>query len=117
MVLSTQGTDGGQYGMRLPVTYEPGVVAMDVLRCVEYTVNGQAELVVRMDRGEPRVLFPVELMDGSGLCGFAFEKGGKGSYKSAEVGGAGGQRVRVSGLVRVVVAVGVVLCSGYVGAW
>lgn len=56
--------------MTVPVSYGPGMVAMDVLNCVNYTVLEGKGLDVEMERGEPRVLFPVEMMVGSGLCGF-----------------------------------------------
>lgn len=69
MVLSTQGEQGGQYTLNLPVTYGPGMVTTDILNCVNYTVDGWGNLAVTMDRGEPRVLFPAEKLAGSGLCG------------------------------------------------
>ncbi|KAL2013069.1 hypothetical protein VTN00DRAFT_594 [Thermoascus crustaceus] len=91
MVLSTQGEKSGDYNLSLPVTYELGTVAMDVLNCVNYTVDSSTgNLVVPMSKGEPRVLFPLDQMDGSGLCGFrnwsADGKGGYGAYYSAASG-------------------------------
>jgi alpha-amylase len=72
MVLSTQGTNQKEpYDLYLPVSFNPGVVAMDVLNCVNYTVNRDGQLIVPMDKGEPRVFFPANLMPGSGLCGFS----------------------------------------------
>ncbi|PWY91510.1 alpha-amylase [Aspergillus sclerotioniger CBS 115572] len=70
MLLSTQGTEGGPYNLSMPVSFTGGTVATEVLNCVNYTVNELSELVVPMDKGEPRVFFPAELMPGSGLCGF-----------------------------------------------
>lgn len=94
MVLSTQGENSGDYNLSLPVTYELGTVAMDVLNCVNYTVDSfTGNLVVPMSKGEPRVLFPLDQMDGSGLCGFrnwsADGKGGYGAYYSSAASGDG----------------------------
>ncbi|KAH2004592.1 hypothetical protein KXV97_004921 [Aspergillus fumigatus] len=72
MLLSTQGANQKEpYDLYMPVSFNPGVVAMDVLNCVNYTVNRAGQLVVPMDKGEPRVFFPANLMPGSGLCGFS----------------------------------------------
>ncbi|GFF42650.1 alpha-amylase A type-3 [Aspergillus udagawae] len=72
MLLSTQGTNQkNSYPLHLPVSYNPGVVAMDVLNCVNYTVDAAGELVITMDKGEPHVFFPANLMPGSGLCGYS----------------------------------------------
>nr|UBX54574.1 glycoside hydrolase [Aspergillus sp.] len=73
MVLSTQGAQGHPYPLKLWVSYNPGTAVMDVLNCVNYTVDGYGELIVPMDKGEPRVLFPTELMGGSGLCGYPLD--------------------------------------------
>lgn len=70
MVLSNQGTQGKAYTLQLPVTYTTGTVAMDVLNCKNYTVDQFGSLTIDMDQGEPRVLFPTKLLDGSGLCGY-----------------------------------------------
>lgn len=69
MVLSTQGENGGRYTVNLPITFGPGMVVTDILNCVNYTVDGDGNLDVIMDRGEPRVLFPADKLAGSGLCG------------------------------------------------
>jgi alpha-amylase len=72
MLLSTQGTNQkNPYDLHLPVSFNPGVVVMDVLNCVNYTVDAAGELVVPMDKGEPHVFFPANLMTGSGLCGYS----------------------------------------------
>lgn len=103
MVLSAQGTKGGEYTMNLPMSYGPGTVAMDVLNCVNYTVAQNAGLDVGMEAGEPRVLFPVEMLAGSGLCGFA-ERSNV-SYAELKLGKAG-LRVRGAGTWGWVVLVG-----------
>lgn len=70
MILSTQGLESGKYMMTIPMSYAPGTVAMDVLSCVNHTVDSTAQLTFEMEGGEPRVLFPVGYLGGSGLCGF-----------------------------------------------
>jgi hypothetical protein len=70
MLLSTQGENSTAYDLSMPVSYNGGTTVMDVLSCANYTVNDQSELVVPMDKGEPRVFFPTSLMPGSGLCGY-----------------------------------------------
>ncbi|EAW12376.1 alpha-amylase [Aspergillus clavatus NRRL 1] len=72
MVLSAQGTkQTGQYDLALPVSYNPGVVAMDVISCVNYTANDVGQITINMKTADPQVLFPADLMAGSGLCGYS----------------------------------------------
>ncbi|RAH78901.1 alpha-amylase [Aspergillus japonicus CBS 114.51] len=70
MLLSTQGSNGSAYDLTLPVSYGASAVVTEVLNCVNYTLNTNSELVVSMDKGEPRVFFPASMMPGSGLCGY-----------------------------------------------
>ncbi|KAL4875938.1 glycoside hydrolase superfamily [Aspergillus karnatakaensis] len=77
MVLSTQGSDSGAYKIRMMNGYQPDYVVVDVLSCKTWTVNDMGELRLDMDKGEPRVLFPENLMRGSGLCGYP---GGRVNY-------------------------------------
>ncbi|RAK99978.1 alpha-amylase [Aspergillus ibericus CBS 121593] len=70
MLLSTQGTNGSAYNLTLPKTYGAGIVVTEVLNCVNYTTNTYSELIVPMDKGEPRVFFPASMLPGSGLCGY-----------------------------------------------
>ncbi|KAB8074018.1 alpha-amylase AmyA [Aspergillus leporis] len=70
MVLSTQGSNSGAYTIRLMNGYQPSYVVVDVLTCDTYKINDMGELRLPMDKGEPRVLFPTNLMRGSGLCGY-----------------------------------------------
>ena len=71
MVLSTQGTKSSPYDLNLPVTYNAGTAVTEVLNCKSYMVNGNGLLTVDMNKGEPRVFFPTQLMNGSGLCGYS----------------------------------------------
>ncbi|PTU25070.1 hypothetical protein P175DRAFT_0528594 [Aspergillus ochraceoroseus IBT 24754] len=74
MVLSTQGSKSGEYTIRMMNGYQPSYVVIDVFTCRTYTVNDMGELRLEMDKGEPRVLYPVNLMYGSGLCGYGTAK-------------------------------------------
>ncbi|KAF9249089.1 CAZyme family GH13 [Penicillium roqueforti] len=71
MVLSTQPSTSGAYNLDMAVTYNAGTVIMDVLNCKNYTVDNQGLLRVDMNKGEPRVFFPTQYMEGSGLCGYS----------------------------------------------
>lgn len=90
-VLSSNGQNGGAYDLNLTVTYEPGVVVTEVINCVNYTVSDKGELLVGMDKGLPRVLFPANQMGGSGLCGignwtnYGMAKKGNGSSAAADI--------------------------------
>lgn len=69
-VLSNQGTQGKAYEMTLPFSYNAGMELMEIMTCKVYTVDNHGELTVKMDKGEPRVYYPIKLLDGSGLCGY-----------------------------------------------
>ncbi|KAE8155105.1 glycoside hydrolase superfamily [Aspergillus avenaceus] len=69
-LLSTQGSKSSAYNLTMPVSFLGGTVVTDILNCVNYTVNARSELTISMDKGEPRVLFPAEMMPGSGLCDY-----------------------------------------------
>ncbi|KAJ5730951.1 glycoside hydrolase superfamily [Penicillium malachiteum] len=70
MLLSTQGVNAKPYDVNLWVSYNAGVNVTEVLNCKTYLVDGDGDLTVDMVEGLPRVFFPTELMDGSGLCGY-----------------------------------------------
>ena len=69
-VLSTQGSNTDKFVLTLPSTYGPDFVATDVLHCVNYTTDLRSEMRLVMEKGLPRVLYPADLMPGSGLCGY-----------------------------------------------
>jgi alpha-amylase len=69
LVLSTNTVTGGEYVLRLPLTYEPGKVVTEVITCTNYTIGWDGSLPLNMNKGEPRVLWPADQMGGSGLCG------------------------------------------------
>ncbi|KAL3455939.1 glycoside hydrolase superfamily [Aspergillus heterothallicus] len=72
MLLSTQGsTQASEFTLGLKVAYNAGTDVTEILHCTNHTVADNGEMVVSMDKGEPRVFFPTSLMGGSGLCGWA----------------------------------------------
>ncbi|KAJ5632125.1 alpha-amylase [Penicillium lividum] len=72
MLLSSQGVNGDPYTLELWSSYNAGTNVTEVLSCKTYMVDEwDASLVVDMDSGLPRVLFPTQLMPGSGLCGYS----------------------------------------------
>ncbi|KAL2846172.1 glycoside hydrolase superfamily [Aspergillus pseudoustus] len=71
MLLSTQSSSqASAFTLPLKVAYNAGTQVTEVLACYNQTVANNGELVVTMERGEPRVFFPSDLMEGSGLCGW-----------------------------------------------
>ncbi|RAL07534.1 alpha-amylase [Aspergillus homomorphus CBS 101889] len=90
IVLSTQGSTSGAYSLRMTNGYQPSVVVVDVLTCRSYTVSDIGELDIAMDKGEPRVLYPMEMMEGSGLCGFERRDVSEEDFRKTDAGGASG---------------------------
>ncbi|PTU20730.1 hypothetical protein P175DRAFT_0437991 [Aspergillus ochraceoroseus IBT 24754] len=71
MLLSTQGLNSKPYTFSLPVSYNGDTELVEILNCQNYTVDPEGVFEIPMSKGEPRVFFPAELMDGSGLCGYS----------------------------------------------
>ncbi|PGH33841.1 alpha-amylase [[Emmonsia] crescens] len=69
VVYSNQGEKGGDYRLDLHISYTPGTIVTEVLGCENYTVDSQGALGVKMGKGLPKVFFPADMLDGSGLCG------------------------------------------------
>ncbi|KAL3440371.1 glycoside hydrolase superfamily [Aspergillus insuetus] len=100
MLLSTQGsTQASPYTIPLKVAYNAGTDVVEVLGCTNYTVDNAGMMVVTMEKGEPRVFFPTELMEGSGLCGYDKENvtlaelvAGVTERKSSDFSGASGTK-------------------------
>ncbi|KAJ5682034.1 glycoside hydrolase superfamily [Penicillium maclennaniae] len=70
-LLNNQGSQGGAYRLTLPFSYNAGTEVTEILTCNNYTLDNQGELTVDMDKGEPRVFYPTQYMEGSGLCGWS----------------------------------------------
>jgi alpha-amylase len=94
ILLSNQGSSARPYGLSLPLSYNAGTEVTEILNCKNYTLDNQGEFIIDMNAGEPRVFFPTEYMEGSGLCGYsngnvslAFLKNSR--FKSLGVVGSG----------------------------
>ncbi|KAL2820140.1 glycoside hydrolase superfamily [Aspergillus cavernicola] len=99
MVLSTQGgTQAEPYTIRMPVSYNAGTMATDVLHCVNYTIDAGGHLVMPMVAGEPRVLFPTTLMGGSGLCGHSSDSVTLAELKTGETSSSASLASKRTGL-------------------
>ncbi|OQD84697.1 hypothetical protein PENANT_c012G11404 [Penicillium antarcticum] len=70
MMLSTQGSESGAYNVALSNSYNAGTEIMEILNCEKYTPDEFGSITVAMNKGEPRVFWPVKYMEGSGLCGY-----------------------------------------------
>ncbi|KAL2868005.1 alpha-amylase [Aspergillus lucknowensis] len=110
MVLSTQGSQSGAYTIRMMNGYQPSYVVRDVLTCRTWKVNDMGELRLDMDKGEPRVLFPEELMRGSGLCEFEEAKVSYLDFVNKSYSPISSEDEASRG-------VGVALGTGMVGSW
>ncbi|KAJ5436816.1 Alpha-amylase [Penicillium cf. griseofulvum] len=71
MVLSSQNSASTAYKLDLAVSFNAGTKVTEILGCNNYTVDNAGVLSVPMDKGEPRVYFPTNYMEGSGLCGYS----------------------------------------------
>ncbi|KAL4820262.1 glycoside hydrolase superfamily [Aspergillus spinulosporus] len=88
-VFSNQGSQGGPYNLSIPGAYKPGTEVIEVLGCKRVAADHEGQIVVRMDKGEPKAFFPVKKMNGSGLCGFKGRRGRKGAFCPAAGKGNG----------------------------
>ncbi|KAL4777366.1 glycoside hydrolase superfamily [Aspergillus nidulans var. acristatus] len=88
-VFSNQGSQGGPYNLSIPRAYKPGTEVIEVLGCKRVTADNEGQIVVKMDKGEPKAFFPVKKMNGSGLCGFKGKRGKKGAICSSAGKGNG----------------------------
>lgn len=68
-VFSNQGSGGGKYELSVPGAFDPGVQVMEVMNCTKSTANKAGNITVQMGAGQPKVFFPMDQLDGSGLCG------------------------------------------------
>lgn len=70
-VLTNDGEDGESYDLDLSNHgYAPDTSITEIMSCKEYTVDKNGMIALGMEAGEPRVLYPSDLMYGSGLCDY-----------------------------------------------
>ncbi|KAI7210949.1 alpha-amylase [Hortaea werneckii] len=69
-VLNNNGQDCEYFELEVSGhDYAPGTVLTEVLTCTNLTVNDSGNLTVPMFAGTPKVLYPLELLANSGICG------------------------------------------------
>ncbi|KAL4747617.1 hypothetical protein BDW72DRAFT_209457 [Aspergillus terricola var. indicus] len=91
-IFSNQGSQGGPYNLSIPGAYKPGTEVIEVLGCKRVTADHEGQIVVKMDKGEPKAFFSVRKMNGSGLCGFKGRRGKKGAICPSAGKGNGTRR-------------------------
>ncbi|KAL4924085.1 alpha-amylase [Aspergillus undulatus] len=117
MVLSTQGSNQPRsYDLTLKVAYNAGTKVTEVLNCSNYTVANNGELIFDMEKGLPRVFFPTDLLEGSGLCGFPLENITLAELKTGEAatGTSLGSRMVMRGVGDAVVFVMLMVASCFI---
>ncbi|KAL4961922.1 alpha-amylase [Aspergillus stella-maris] len=102
-VFSNQGSHGGQYNLTIKDAFKPETEIIEVLSCARSTVDEEGEMTVHMDKGQPRIFYPVKKMDGSGLCGFRKRRGPQltscGSSRGTVTKGADDDHIVLNGTV------------------
>ncbi|GAB7364059.1 hypothetical protein MBLNU230_g4613t2 [Neophaeotheca triangularis] len=69
-LLTNNGEDGPYYTQSLTDHgHAPGTPITEIITCTNLTVNGSGHLNVDMAAGEPRILYPTQLLYNSSLCG------------------------------------------------
>lgn len=68
-VLSNLGAGGAEYSASIPDTgFAAGEELTEVVSCASVTAGDSGEVSVAMAGGEPRILLPISLLEGSTLC-------------------------------------------------
>ncbi|KAI9931269.1 hypothetical protein ASPWEDRAFT_34175 [Aspergillus wentii DTO 134E9] len=68
-VLSNLGSSGNSYTLSLDGTgYTAGQTVTEVYSCTNVTVDSNGKVPVSMSSGEPRVFYPADHLNGSGIC-------------------------------------------------
>ncbi|KAJ5899751.1 hypothetical protein N7495_004495 [Penicillium taxi] len=68
-VLSNLGATGSEYTLALPSTgFTAGIYVTEIFTCSSIQVDDNGDVAVPMASGEPRILYPSSVLDGSGLC-------------------------------------------------
>lgn len=68
-VFSNQGSKSGSYELSIPNAGSPGLEFTDIINCTKVTANSAGNITAQMGGGQPRVYFPTNQLNGSGLCG------------------------------------------------
>ena len=68
-VFSNQGSKSGSYELSIPNAGQPGLEFTDIVNCTTVTANAAGNITAMMGGGLPKVYFPTNQLNGSGLCG------------------------------------------------
>lgn len=69
-ILTNTGSMQSKYEAHIDgLDYAPGTQMTEILTCTPLLVNQTGTLSVPMSQGHPKIIYPTELMTGSGLCG------------------------------------------------
>lgn len=70
-VLTNDGRGGPKHDLDVPNTgFKPDTSLTDVISCKAYTVGEAGVVTLQMASGQPQVLYPSDLLYGSGLCDY-----------------------------------------------
>lgn len=68
-VLTNDGSGAPKHDLEVPNTgFAPDISVTDIVSCNNYTVGEAGVVTLKMAKGEPHVLYPSDLLYGSGLC-------------------------------------------------
>jgi alpha-amylase len=94
-VYSNQGTGGGAYNLSFAHAYPAGTNVTEITSCNTSIAYATGNITVEMFQGQPRVFFPTNQLNGSGLCGsdrvatnLTSGSGSSGNSSSSSGGGA-----------------------------
>lgn len=103
-ILSNKGSIGDAYTQVIPAGYSAGEQVAEVLSCEVLTADGNGGVEVSMGDGRPKVVVPVALLEGSGICVVrvtATGGGGGGGGRDGDDEGVPGARESGSGSEKV----------------
>ncbi|KAH0023439.1 hypothetical protein KCU80_g15232, partial [Aureobasidium melanogenum] len=70
-ILTNNGASSANYTLNITNTgYDSGTKIVDVLSCEALSAGSDGNLTVSMSQGLPRIYYPMELLDCSGICGY-----------------------------------------------
>ncbi|KAH0378125.1 alpha-amylase, partial [Aureobasidium melanogenum] len=70
-ILTNNGASSANYTLNITNTgYDSGTKIVDVLSCEALDAGSDGNLTVSMSQGLPRIYYPMELLDCSGICGY-----------------------------------------------
>ena len=104
-VLTNNGANSSQYNLTVAGTgFAEGDVVQEVIGCTTLTASSSGDLHVVMDRGLPKVFYPVAALKGSKICqtGASSSGGGGSSSGNGGTGGSGTGKPKTSYATRVI---------------